>query len=154
MRVIFLDCDGVLNYTKWYTSSEYQQLSNIDELDIDPKVVQRLNTLCEQTGASIVVSSSWKIASGWKSRLERAGLKYIVDKTPDYIWYDREDYCRGWEIEDWLKGKQVENYIILDDVQDFYEHQLPHFIHVNPYEGFTDDDLAVALNMLKATPKE
>lgn len=38
MKVIFLDIDGVLNYTNWYVSERYQnmQMNDDDEIEIDP----------------------------------------------------------------------------------------------------------------------
>lgn len=151
MKIIFLDCDGVINYTRWYTSEEYMNLAPDAELDIDPKVVERLNNLCYYTRAQIVISSSWKIDKYYKSRLEKAGLENIIDKTPDFVFYTGADYCRGDEIAAWLRWHdRIENYIIIDDCKDFYDDQLPHFLHINPMYGFTDDDYLVAKNMLSA----
>lgn len=151
MKIIFLDCDGVLNYDKWYHSDEYRKLSIDNELDIDPKVVKRLNKLCSETDSKIVIASSWKVNTYYKNRLERAGLKNIIGKTPDFIFIKGNDYCRGEEIDMWLKSHDnIENYIIIDDIKDFYEEQIPHFLHINPFVGFTDEDYLVAKNMLSA----
>lgn len=149
MKIIFLDLDGVVNYDKWYISEEYQKLTPDQELDIDPKVIDRLNRLCLETSSKIVIASSWKVNTYYKNRLERAGLENIIDKTPDFIFIKGNDYCRGEEIDMWLKAHDnIENYIIIDDVKDFYEEQLPHFLHINPHTGFTEDDYLVARNML------
>ena len=146
-KIIFLDCDGVINHRKWYNSNEYWNNNYIDP-DIDPKVIERLNYLCSETGAKIVISSSWKVVSSYKNRLERAGLKNIIGKTPDFIFLTTEDYCRGLEIQEYLNNHNVNNYIIIDDTKDFYDSQLDHFIHVDYNEGFTEDDFKVAKNML------
>ena len=149
MKVIFLDCDGVINYTKWYISDAYKNLDFSDELDIDPAVINRLNQLCEKTGAKIVISSSWKVDHYYKERLERSGLQNIIDKTPDLMFTADDNYCRGEEIDKWLFcHDDIENYIIIDDVKDFYDYQLDHFLKIDPMYGFTEDDYKVALNML------
>ena len=146
-KIIFLDCDGVINYVNWYHSDDYWN-NNYTDPDIDPKVIERLNRLCDETGAKIVVSSSWKIVPTYKYRLEHAGLKNIIGKTPDFIFLNAEDYCRGWEIQEYLNNYNVDNYIILDDVKDFCDNQLDHFIYIDYYNGFTEDDFEVAKNML------
>ena len=146
-KIIFLDCDGVINYVNWYHSDDYWN-NNYTDPDIDPKVIERLNRLCDETGAKIVVSSSWKIVPTYKYRLEHAGLKNIIGKTPDFIFLDAKDYCRGWEIQAYLAEHKVDNYIILDDMIDFYNYQRDHFIHIDYINGFTEDDFEVAKNML------
>ena len=149
MKIIFLDLDGVVNYTKWYISEEYQGLTSDQELDIDPSVIIRLNQLCDECNANIVISSSWKINPYYKDRLERAGLKNIIDKTPDLIWLKPGNYSRGEEIDFWLNNHDnIENYIIIDDVDAFTEKQQEHFLKINPMYGFTDEDFSVAKNML------
>ena len=148
-KFIFLDCDGVINFDKWYISEDYQNGNYLDP-DACPEVVQRINRLCDETGAKIVISSTWKVDPYYKQRLEYAGLKNVFDKTPDFIFIGGDDYSRGWEIQDWIDTHDVDNYIIIDDVQDFYESQLDHFLHISPYRGFTEDDFLVARNMLNS----
>lgn len=154
MKVIFLDCDGVLNYTKWYTSEAYQALTNTEELDIDPDVIERLNRLSVETGSYFVISSSWKISSGCYFRLSRAGLKNVIDKTPDLIWNANLrgfKYSRGEEIAMWLNAHaDVTDYIIIDDCCNFNEDQISHAVIVDPMYGFTEDDYTKAYTMLKS----
>ena len=61
MKVIFLDCDGVLNYTKYYSTGQSNGNLNGEE-DIDLKCVNRVLQICKKTGAKIVVSSDWRIS--------------------------------------------------------------------------------------------
>ena len=166
MKVIFLDCDGVLNYTFWY----YSDLNpgNVDgtDGDIDPKCVERVVRICKETGAKIVLSSDWKLSwPGAKIRLEKAGFPegLIIDKTPEgwtwgmskreYLLGDDQDdsniYHRGREIDMWLaEHEDVTNYAILDDRTDFTDEQQPHFVHVDPYYGLTDDHADIAIMIL------
>ena len=163
MKVIFLDCDGVLNYTKYYSTG--QSNGNLNgEKDIDPKCVDRVIQICKETGAKIVVSSDWRISwPGAKIRLERGGFTegLIIGKTPEFIWrrfssakncYENEDLddcSRGAEIADWLKNNpECTNYLILDDRADFTEEQQPHFIYVDPMYGLTDDHIKIGIQIL------
>lgn len=145
MKVIFLDCDGVINYTSWYYSDEYKNNEYVDP-DIDPNVIQRLNKICDLTGTKIVISSSWKIDDWYDRRLGFAGLKNIIGKTPDFIF--RDPYSRGMEIDAYLKSNNVSNYVIIDDCLDFTDEQMSHVIKTDPYYGFTEDWVKVAINML------
>jgi hypothetical protein len=147
-NIIFLDIDGVLNYDYWYHSEEYANLEFDAEYDIDPKCVNLINKLCEECNASIVISSSWKINNYYKSRLERAGLKYILDKTPDLIYLGKGNYSRGEEIDLWLDLHKVDNYVIIDDVDAFTENQQLHFVKVNSSVGFDEYDYNLAKNIL------
>ena len=164
MKVIFLDCDGVLNSTFWYYSDLNPGNINGEDGDIDPKCVERVLKICKETGAKIVISSDWKLSwPGAKIRLEKAGFPegLIIDKTPEaWSWGmskrdymlggdDSVDYSRGKEIDMWLeKHEDVTNFVILDDRLDFTEDQQPHFIHINPYYGISDDDADIAIMTL------
>lgn len=86
--VIFLDIDGVLNYSKWYTSERNPGNLNGEEGDLDPECINRIIKICNETGAKVVISSDWRISwYGTQVRLARMGLdeNYVIDKTPEYI---------------------------------------------------------------------
>lgn len=142
---------GILNYTLWYYDDRNPGNLNGEE-DVDPLCVDRINLLCEKTGAKIVVSSDWRIATNWQNRLERAGLKNIIDKTPITVFgqYGKTyHFSRGEEIQMWLESHlSVKNYVIIDDREDMQQNQLDHFVKVNSYYGFTDKDLEKALMIL------
>lgn len=154
MKVIFLDCDGVLNYTKYYQLG----LSNDkEEKDIDTKCIERVVQICNDTKSKIVISSDWRISWPWaKLRLEKAGFPkgLIIDKTPEFMWlkfsnFPNSDCSRGAEIADWLNSNpECTNYLILDDRTDFTEEQLPHFVHVDPMYGLTDAHVKIGIQIL------
>ena len=138
MNILFLDFDGVINSKKWYSSTQYKE-NNYKDPDVDPKIIELLNNLTNQLNLKIVVSSSWKYDKGFSERLSRIGLDNVIDKTPDLIStvsYDK--FCKGLEIETYLhKHPEVNNYIILDDEDEFYGEQLIHFIQTSYKTGFT-----------------
>lgn len=165
MKIIFLDIDGVLNYTNWYVSDRNPGNLNGQEGDIDPLCVDRIVRICKETSAKIVISSDWRISwQGTLSRLERAGFPkgLIIDKTPELAWLKlgRHDYMlsdddkgyefsRGREIDLWLEAHpECENFVIIDDRRDFTEEQSPHLVHVNSMFGLTDDDADIAIMTL------
>jgi len=49
----------------------------------------------------------------------------------------------------WLQwNPNIKNYVIVDDRTDMMDHQLSHFVKVNPYTGLTDENIEQALNIL------
>ena len=165
MKVIFLDIDGVLNYTQWYVSDRNPGNINGQEGDIDPMCVERVLRICKETGAKVVISSDWRISwEGTLMRFERMGLTrdIVIDKTPELIWtrmsmYDymlsEEDegyeFSRGREIDLWLEAHpECTNFVIIDDRMDFTDEQEPHLVKVNPMCGLTDDNADIAIMIL------
>lgn len=155
MKVIFLDIDGVLNYTQWYVSDRNPGNLNGEEGDIDPMCADRINHICEETGAKIVLSSDWRI--NWPfcvDRIEKGGIKkgLIVDKTPEHMWIEHaseEFKSRGCEIDDWLfQHPECDRYVIIDDRKDFTEEQQPNLVHINSMRGIDDVDVMFAIKIL------
>lgn len=157
MKVLFLDCDGVLNYTRYYSTGASRANSDKGEFDIDPKCIERVIEICNETDAKIVVSSDWKISwPGAQIRLENAGIPegLIIGKTPDFIWMrgisHSIDCSRGAEINEWLRNHpECDNFVILDDRSDFKDYQLSHFVHIDPMDGLTNDHVVLAIQILK-----
>ena len=155
MKVIFLDIDGVLNC--YWSTSRCGHYIGIDE----DKVV-RLRQIVEATGAEIVLSSSWR--EDWSKdenhnrecgryidRMLRKERLTILDKTGT----DRYNRRRK-EIEDWMEGKDIEAYVILDDL-DFdwgYSDCVNHWVETSFSRadgGLQDEHVARAIEILNAT---
>lgn len=144
-KIIFLDIDGCLNHYFWYISKKpIENLVSFDE-DLDPACIERINKLCSETNAKVVISSDWRIDSYYKERLERAGLQNIIGHTPITvfnIFKGGKNCSRGEEIATWLSNHpEVTNYVIIDDRTDFLEEQIIHYVHINPHFGLTDEDI-------------
>lgn len=158
-KVIFLDIDGVLS-PRWWDSNK--QSDNYGCL-FDAIAVANLAKIIEETGAEIVISSSWKnigfveLQNMWRDR----GLPgKLVDITPDYMSDEillKEDsanvdylYERGSEIQGWLllHGDDVGRYVIIDDMDDILPEQQFHFVQTDPEVGITYDDVKKVVHLL------
>lgn len=110
--VIFLDVDGVLNYRGFLKKG--QRIGTADQLC--PERVARLRDICDQTGAVIVLSSTWRLnrtTRSMQASLARRGLRTrIIGATPA-LWGDN----RGDEIVTWLdvNRARVNRFCIIDD---------------------------------------
>ena len=140
MKIIFLDVDGVITTPpKW--------LISIDKIRLLKRIV-------DETGAKIVLSSSWRCdtVSETISRLQRG-----IDIENEYMtWLTNSIYdvtpiknTRGEEIKDWLDSHDnIENYVIIDDDSDMLDEQLFHFVQTNFEDGITDTIAVRAIKVL------
>lgn len=126
MKVIFLDIDGVLNCAT--TTQRWRGF-----IGMDPVMVERFNQLVKDSGASVVLSSTWRLDDDWPATMKANGLgDYFIGRTPRltttrYPSIVRGYVPRGEEIEHWLKEHpEVVKYAIIDDDSDFLPEQ-PHF---------------------------
>ena len=55
---------------------------------------------------------------------------------------------RGQEIQQWLDKHKCDKYVILDDDLDFFDSQLPYFVHTDWEVGLTENDVNKAINIL------
>ena len=119
MKVIFLDFDGVLN------SAQYDKIRDlVSNTNLDETRMPLLKRIVDETGAVIVLSTSWR--SHWHKKENECSpigvwinaifAKYgmtIYDKTPQLSF----QAGRQKEILSWLEypPERVESYVILDD---------------------------------------
>lgn len=153
-KYLFLDIDGVLNHDEWFESDGYRHnQSNWHVSMFDPKCVERVNRILEETGAELVVSSSWRSMSDLKDIFAGVGLptefhitpnadeiypledpndKYINSIGSEWTGWDELDikYWRGSEIKYWLEhnAESPYTYCIIDDDCDMLEEQHDNFV--------------------------
>jgi len=163
MKVLFLDIDGVMN------SRRYINRIDVDfddpKYQMDPDAVIRLNAICNQTGAHIVVSSTWRKAFiYYLDKLQDCIASYgitaqVIGMTPDYV---LDGLSRKDEIVAWLDGyptlswldaypntqkPDVESYVILDD--EFID--IPgHLVQTKFDDGIQDHHVRMAVSILGA----
>ena len=164
-KVIFLDIDGVLNTEQQHRRFYTEQTNPIDEYGLlfDPDAVASLTKIIDQTGADIVISSSWKFWGLSRMRQMWEDRKLpgkIIGITPDTVsdemlltanLDEMENFAlRGSEIKEWLSmhGKKVSQYAIIDDVDSFLPEQRPYYVEVSPITGITEEDAERVIKIL------
>lgn len=151
--VIFLDIDGVLN------SDEYNPKGDDGYSGIAPYHVRFLNEILDQTGACIVISSSWRCSHTTPKpyeyaigALEEAGMNRGVVRgmTPVLTSRMREDpYLRSREIDQWLsQNPNVNNYCIIDDQHSFTPDQMEHLVRTYMGDGLCEGHVKEAVDIL------
>ena len=162
-KIVFLDIDGVLNTERWYNQINKNTHKDRFGYAFDPVAVDNLYKIIAGSNADIVVSSSWKsfgfdgMQEMWK---ERNLPGNVIGVTPNTISDEMllnmnldeldEVAIRGFEIEEWLSlhGKNVDNFVILDDIDSFLTSQKTHLVLTNPIVGITEEDATKALSIL------
>ena len=151
-KIIFLDFDGVMD-TEYYDhilSEAGKPISDEYGLLFDPECVKNLKYIIDNTGADIVVSSTWKDYMSYKEILDMwkyRGLPgFVTDVTPPTA-----NHKRGDEIDAWLKECSTEcSYVIIDDLDacNFIEHQISRLLIVNPFFGLDEYTAERAIRIL------
>lgn len=154
-KILFLDIDGVLNTALWYGPKDNKAPRDKWGYTFDPMSVANLKRIVDETGADIVISSSWKciglseLQKMWKSR-KLPGR--IIDITPDIMTdedmldidldlIDPGKSC-GDEIKKWLSRQenQVSHYAIIDDMYEMLPEQQDNLVMTDSETGITDED--------------
>ena len=108
MRIVFLDIDGVINRCDTYSSGApwRHEDTGVLRIPVEPVCMVRLNRLIAETGAKVVISSSWRLFAKWEElapALARYGLVgEVIGETPDLVndpvWLDAWRTRRGCSI--------------------------------------------------------
>lgn len=149
-NIIFLDIDGVINILS--LKSGYDDYGQI----FYKPFVENLKYIIECTDADIVISSTWRmkglsiLKNMW---MDRNLPGNIVDITPNAnpffernvmingVYKNCDEIGRGDEIDLWLSKNIVEKYVIIDDIDQFMEHQQKYFVktsenkHIDSIKG-------------------
>ena len=131
MKILFLDVDGVLNCKPDY-DARYPDMNSV--LLINQLLVERLQQVLKDTGAQVVMSSTWRKTRGGREFLEECGIP-ILDIT------DCNGPRRGDEIQRWIDLHSPMDdftYAIVDDDSDMLDHQLPRFVRTEFETGLTE----------------
>ena len=129
MKVIFLDFDGVLNVIP----QGHDEFGGI----FHPEFVDNLKRIIDETGAKLIISSSWRHSGLDKMKRMWEFRGYpgeIIGVTPDlYRFLDFEGQrtmVRGDEIQAILdREPEITNYVILDDDTDMLPNQMQNFVY-------------------------
>ncbi|QAA32476.1 HAD domain-containing protein [Clostridium manihotivorum] len=157
MKIIFLDVDGVLN-TEGF-------LNDNPGVAIDYWKISILKYIIKKTGALIVMSSGWRLwfddnmlpTEGYSQQLYDIFCENkleIYDKTPDFSTDEIKSrktfsHVKAKEIIAWLEdNKDVEKYVVIDDLLLRDENINAHLVKVNGEIGLTFEDALSVISML------
>jgi len=160
MKIIFLDIDGVLNSK---ASMRDLGIRNHWNDNPHPMHIKWLNKIVEETGAKVVISSTWRTSGSavmFNRLLNLLGFKGdVIDKTPNL------DTYRGTEIKTWLNShadkilrykdsqwysnkEPIESFVILDDDNDMLELSATNLVLVNDGTGLQEEHAIKAIDIL------
>lgn len=135
IAVLFLDMDGVVLSGRelWRTGNNRY---------IPPEKIALVKEVCDQSGAVVVVSSTWRYSDETAGLLRFHGIQLHPDWRTDF---GRQmagsliiGATRGSEISKWLvRHPEVTRYAIVDDDSDMLPEQRPYFVQT-PFETGID----------------
>jgi hypothetical protein len=153
MKIVFLDFDGVINSSIFFNKRKLDESLRMSSPEwwaemIDPEPVALLNQILDQTGAKVVISSTWRFANTWEELQEilevRGFTGEVIGATPKMNAEER------WEkINKWLDDGHVpvESFVILDDLRDMGDLQ-DHLVNTNVRYGLKKKHVKAAVRLL------
>jgi hypothetical protein len=128
LKALFLDIDGVIlsGEDLWRTKNNRY---------LPPEKIDLVHSICDRTGAAVVVSSTWRCFQDCPDLLAAAGLAHRLHRD----WRTDQETrsasgiyrgeARGRQIQRWLDSHpEVSAYAIVDDDSDMLPEQMPHFV--------------------------
>lgn len=147
MKLIFLDIDGVV-VTRKEVLKPIVQIGPRCGHELNKESVSLLNQLCDETGAKVIISSTWRQIhqlADIRGHFKNYGATFeIVDKTPKMCMYERGD-----EIAKFLENVKVDSFVIIDDDSDM-GHLIDKLVKTSFDTGFTKTHLQKAEDILNA----
>ncbi len=154
MRVLFLDIDGPMIPNRAYALAEQTEPYGTI---FDNIAVAMINSICEASGAKIVLHTSW-IRTKYKSRIIEMGhdvKEHCIGQGLEEKHFHENPYCdrdisyRYDRIADWLSNNEVDDFAILDNVPPLAT--FPHknnFFLINADNGISLHDYRIILEKL------
>lgn len=150
MKVLFLDVDGVITH---------QHYKNEEREGLDPEKIKLVARIVKNTGAFVVLSSSWRLS--YDQKTEKKDWDYVLlekclgdEGISIYDITTRIPFSsslawqrtRPLEILDWIVEHKVNSFAILDDDEwDFARYGLDkHWVHTSAEDGISIKDVILA----------
>lgn len=145
-KYILLDFDGVLTsdaFTRQYVFEHRRE--NLFGVDwFAPSCIDALRHIVEETGARIVISSSWRdlgeyrIRKLWDYNRMPGRLDETTPTTPEYI------LMKSDAMRHWISTHEGDRFAVLDDD----DLDVPNLVRTKPQEGLTREDAEMAIKIL------
>ena len=159
--VVFLDFDGVLNSASWRaaTVAMFPGVCSwspaLGVAMLDPERVARVQRICDETGARVVIVSGWRRWAPVEviaECLRAAGLTAPVIDAVGGVKMSGD--LRAAATREWLRAHpEVSAWVVLDDARDLWApRDVPAWLAgrlVCPVDGITDADAEAALAALR-----
>lgn len=126
-----------------------------------------LESIMAETGAKLVLSSSWRMAEGARERVLAEFSEFGGDVLPQICNWEHctnlsEQSVRQWEIVEWIQNHKhlVRRWVVLDDDPSvsanpqFREMCRGHVVKTDPAVGLTAEDALKAIDILKGSAKQ
>lgn len=158
MKILFLDIDGVCNSSTYFFSKEYlDETAHMSDAELmllehpsnlDPAALKLVNHIVKESGAEVVLSSSWRMKYAieeWTEMMQKRGATFkIIDRTPKL-----SGTTRGTEIMGFINSmrNKPDSIVILDDHNDM-GNLSKYLVLTNAKFGITMADVEKALQIL------
>ncbi|HEY6020045.1 MAG TPA: HAD domain-containing protein, partial [Candidatus Paceibacterota bacterium] len=110
-----------------------------------PLLVRKLHTIIRETGAHVVLSSTWRLDE-WSRKAVQEQVVHFIDRTPFL------GTPRWQEIQDWLNQAErgITKSVCLDDNSDCEIPNRPDYLFIQTDEntGLDDEDVERAIEFL------
>jgi len=135
-KIVFLDVDGVLHPYH----ARPNQLFRKD-------CMMRLKKIIQESGAKIVLSTSWRRTAKGRSEVNAQLQRYGIPTAIDHTRIRHNEYLRNEEVTHWIRQHpSTTHWIAIDDLP------MPqlgeHYIRTMPDRGITDVTVGQALRVL------
>lgn len=140
MKILFLDCDGVINCERTFHKEHDQWFPT------DPYMAFLVGKIQLETDCKVVLSSAWRHHTASVEYIHNR-IVNIYDQTPDL-----DSGVRGEEIKAWMDSQKykIEKYAIVDDDSDMLPEQLPNFFKTSWLNGLTGEIAQNIINHLNS----
>lgn len=146
MKILFLDIDGVLMSGDYLHQEVAAGRSSIPSNMVLPEdKILMLKEIIEATGAEIVLSSTWRIHDDIFINLQRQLYKH---EMRIYHWTGPCRHTRADEIREWLNGKSVAKFCILDDCPEMAEFTTTNLVRTYWDYGLQQEHVQLAIDVL------
>lgn len=151
--IIFLDFDGVLNTEQYHAQLAVDGKPSKDTWGplFDPRAVANLRAIIDSTGADIVISSSWRYIHRLGSLRMMWEVRELPGEISDTLPCGAQYISRGEDIECWLDRHGRPDYVIIDDVDDFFPSQHDRYVEINPIVGISEANAERAIKILNSS---